>query len=573
MCSRVRRAWRVVASAFAWPLVWCASITAEAQHSVRAVSAPSDAARLIAADVDLFVALDDAAAIRVSPVGGAVGAFINGLAGFTGTFEAWSSFAGVLELDPGRAFDDLAGRRLVFVARFDPSAESLAIHDWLILSEVSKETAARVNKRLKPAPRQFVNGMPVLAVEDGRFELGFVPSRSGPGLTLLLAPGGSGSGLLDQVVRDFEKGPARPLSGERQFNELRALAGDAECVLYAKLPESVMPSKVAQTGGPETGPGWIVAAARRNGGTVRAQTIMGMPALDGMRREVAVGVSGSEVPGIAPRRGKPWDPAVFAEIAESSLFASLESNTTVSGNAWAPPFSELATRLGIGNLASEALVTGRMATAICRSETGIVDAAIALESADLTRLASEGDRTLAGMLANASSGVRRDEAPDAVPEPVEPGRFDFGGLNPEAARIVDITEMLGPAFGGSWRGGAKLVWRYSPNLGERAEGITEKSGGWWTVGVGPDAVNLLSSALSRQREAPVRIPWVAMLSAKPFEAIELMQQRGIPMPRPVEGLRWARLLTWYTMLGPGDTIVGGGRVEFAEPPRQPEAQP
>ncbi|MBL0927092.1 MAG: hypothetical protein IBJ11_05495, partial [Phycisphaerales bacterium] len=174
-----------------------------------------DLARFAPPDASVFVAAERGAEIRRGRVGELVQAVVEQAAGLGATREAWSRLAAGLGWSEEQAFDELLGRRIVFVSR--------GAGEWAIVGEVSPGAAERLRRTLQPAPRGVEEGRPVLAVEAGAFEL-VVVGPLGEGTVVVLAPGES-AGLRREMAAAARGDPVPSLAATADFDELRATIG------------------------------------------------------------------------------------------------------------------------------------------------------------------------------------------------------------------------------------------------------------------------------------------------------------------------------------------------------------
>lgn len=523
---------------------------------------PAEAARLVPADVSIFVSIDHPRRLRHQPVGQLALALIDGVAGYTNTFTSWDRLAADLGLSPARAFDELLGERVVFAARQppqpprpDPAPAEPGLHvgvhtgpigPWLLASDISKDAARRLANRLRPMPRQIIAGTPLLSIEDGRFQLALVPHRAQDTFILLLAESARAE-LLEAAVRDAAT-PKDALDSDPAWPEIRnALTPDADAIVFARFDPSLSEPKAT----PPTLRGWVAVALASEGNAIKVRTI-------------STGVEKGVLPD--PRRSRstplnPWNAEAFEHIAGRAVFASVESNTSLADEGWSPIFAPLADKIGLGKTVTGIeLLTGRIATLILPSETGVCDAAIALETTDATALAPHADSMMARLLALAAAGAASNDAGLPSPPPTAE-QFDFHGEQPAAVRSVDASRLLGDTISSAWKTPPDLNWRYSSTAGDGAQRF-----GWWTIGLGDAAAEALSNAELAKQHAMPPIPWMSMVSARPALALELLTRAGVPIPRPLEPLSRVSRFTWYSLIGPGDRFLGGGRIDLQEPP-------
>lgn len=541
-----------------------------------ATADPADAAGLVPADVSLFVCVEHPSRLRHEPVGRLALALIDGVAGYTNTFTSWNTLARDLGWTPAEAFDELLGERVVFAARPAPLPEALPppgkeggavrvgvntgpIGPWLLASDISKAAARRLTERLRPMPRQIIAGTPLLSIEDGRFQLALVPQDARDGFVLLLAEA-SRAELLEAAVRDAAA-PRDALSRDPAWPEVRAaLTPDAHAIVFARFPPPVSQPGSA---GAASEKGWIGVALQTEGESIKVRTIStgpGKGAMPDPRRSRSVPLT-------------PWNAEAFERVAAGAVFASVESNTSLTDEGWSPMFAPLAEKLGLGRTVPGIdLLTGRIATLVLPSESGVCDAAIALESTDAPALAPHADAMMARLLALAASGASQGGAAAGDPARADADRaatlavpdasqFDFRGEQPGAVRSINAARLLGDALASVFKTPPDLNWRYTD-----AVDAAHPRFGWWTIALGESAGESLSKAALTGAQPAIPIPWISMVSARPAMAVELLTKAGVPIARPLEPLAQVSRITWYTLLGPGERFLGGGRVDLRPPP-------
>ncbi len=543
-----------------------------------------ESARLVPGDVSVFVAVDDGAELRRSPVGGFALAMIDSVAGFTQTFEAWDRLSADLGWTPTQAFDALLGNRVVFAAMRrregagdEPAAKRPQVSSasdgsaslrigiggaevaggagglgpWILMSEITQPTAARISDRLKPMPRQLVAGAAVLSVENGRFLLGLAKRARGgldaDGFTVMIVEAAN-ENLLITSLREARGGggPAQSLWDSGRVDELRPLAQGADAVVSIDVGAF---AGGKHDGVPASKPAWLGAAARRADNGVTLQSVMVTPG------------SNAAKGGALPSPG--WSAEAFGALAKDAVFASVESNSMVAagplGRVWDAEFEGFAALIGLSpDLPQRAGLTGRLVSLVRLSDAGEFDAAVAMESDALSGAAAVGDAETARVVASVARTTGAMEADGT--RLTDPASFDLGVLPPTVERSLDVSGIAGAGISGMWKGGAKLVWRYVTAPRNDAEGRF----GWWVAGLGRSAVQSLAAAdLSRKPGEP-EVVWNSMISARPRTAVERLEAMGVPLPRPVEALRRIDRFTWFSLGGVRpDVMLGGGRVELA----------
>ena len=492
-------------------VVACAPIAASAQDA-----AIFDAAHDIPGAARTLLIVDNAAGIRQSGAGGAATELVATVADFTRTKEAWSSLAQQLKLNDQEAFDTLLGRRVVFAAAPLPD-ETL---DWVILSTIDRDTESRLRSALRATPRSIAGGLPVLNVENGRFELVLAPRNDDR--ILILAPAGS-TGLFESVVRHIGKGgPAPNLADSEPLLRARALGGEPRALAVFREDDA-----------------WLSVAFKPDNNTIRASFVAG-----------GDGVKTAEV--------TPWSLDKFTAAADGALLTLVESDSL-------PTKLRIATRLGQAPLSRllmppdpHRLRGGRVVIRATPSAEGPPDLAIAMQTASVDRLAVDGDRSVARFLASLRGvGDTRD-----LP-------YDFAGAAPAATRIVNLAELLPPAARMGWTTGPELAWSY--RVGGIAEGGDQA--GWWTIGLGRPGVDQLADILTRE-DPPQRVAsWLSVGMLRPTDIIATLDARQFPIPAAADALRWIAKVQWKAIRTPDALIQGDAAVELAPVPPAPPREP
>lgn len=467
------------------------------------------AARSIPDSAQTLIIVDDAAGIRRSNVGGAATELVSGIADFTRTREAWSRLAQQLGLTDAETFDALLGRRMLFAASRLPDKTL----DWVILSTISADIESRLRDALKPAPRTIESGLPVLGVENGRFELVIAP-RNDERL-LILAPAGS-TGLFESVVRGIRKGgPDASLADTEPLRRAIALSTGARALAVFKEDQS-----------------WLSVALRLDQQAIRADFIAGGP-----------GVGVAEV--------KPWSLDKFTAAADGALLTIVESDSL-------PTELRIATRIGQEPL-SRALMPpdphrlrgGRVVVRASPSAEGPIDFAIGMQTSSVDRLAVDGDRSIAKFLGTLRGAADTAQLP-----------YDFAGAAPAATRIVNLRPFLPAPARLGWKDGPELAWSF------RTGGVTEggDQAGWWTIGIGRQSVDRLADILTEQ-DPPDRVAaWLSAGMIRPADIVSTLKAQNFPIPEGMQTLQWIAKVQWKAIRTPDALIQGDAGVELALTP-------
>ncbi|CAG0975785.1 hypothetical protein PHYC_01493 [Phycisphaerales bacterium] len=151
------------------------------------------------ASCDLVIATGDLAPLRQSPAWRCAEQFLGEMATWQRSLEAWSQVASSLGMTPREAADEVLGSRLIFTISglSDPSPDRRPQH--ALITEISPDIERRLRERLKPAPREVEGGLPILALENGAFDLATSLRESEPKARVLISPRGS-SALFDSLL-------------------------------------------------------------------------------------------------------------------------------------------------------------------------------------------------------------------------------------------------------------------------------------------------------------------------------------------------------------------------------------
>jgi hypothetical protein len=518
-----------------------------------------ESTKMVPADVGFFVAVDHPTELRVGLVGGFALAVVDSVAGFVQTFDAWDRLAKELGWTGAEAFDALLGTRVVFAAKTVTEEERAAdqaagpgpsLGAWVLMSQVTDATAQRLTQRLKPMPRELVAGTPVLSVENGRFLLGLARRDAVEGFTLMVVEG-EHADFLATALRQARAGPEVSLWTSPKIDDLRPLSDGADAVISMDMGAFGAPK------GEERPNGWLGAALRRNTKGLSVQSVMLMPEAVGAQAPVGPACRG-------------WSPDAFERLAQTAVFASVESNSIVSATAvargWSKGFERFASMIGLAaDFPEKANLTGRLVSLVTSADKGVFDAAVAIESDRIGAMSQLGDTEMARVVAGVTRRIGAvgeiGGAPDA-----DAAAFDLGVLPTRATRSIDISSIAGEAISSSWEGGAKLVWRYVPHQAGPAPAEAEDAPGWWIIGLGRSAVDTLAKAQLSRREGEPSVPWYSMVSARPRLGVQRLEAMGVPIIRPLESMRWVERVTWNSILGPRKgMMLGGGRVELVRP--------
>lgn len=348
---------------------------------------------------EFVMVIEDPRAQLASPAGQAAAALWHDLGDFGGTSEAWRELAGKLELEPADAFDELLGRRIVFVAR---NLDEPGQRQWALITRISAKTELSLRMRLKPSPRLVLHGLPVLALERGQMELVTAPFATGS--LALIAPAGSRT-LLEELIPTLRNLPrAASLAEDALFKSLgEAARGDIAIFARTGQNEAI-----------------AVGATHRDSGW-DAQVRIAEPLAARW-----ISVPGGEARAMFPPVDVIEDDAMLAIAGRSPALLRILLGGLVDG-----PF----------DAGAPSLLAART------SESGTLALLLAQPIGPATPTAAI-DRSIRDRLAASEVGVL---TPDATPA-------DLAGMFPDAVRVLRIRpEAIGPV-GAALAPAPRLAW-------------------------------------------------------------------------------------------------------------------
>jgi len=485
----------------------CACLLAAAMIEVRAEPGP-DPLAWAPADADAVLILRDAASARRTALGRAGAHALRGLlAGAPQTSRAWSAFARTLGYDEDEAFDALLGKRFIVVARGIWSPQ--AADEWAVISEVDPLVERRIRERIASPPRELLFGMPVFALEQGRYSL--LSDKSRGKSRIIIAPTASMA-----LVRDLAKGIRRPGGGDalahtppaRRLREL----GEADAMGWVRFPDEVG--------------GWWGGVARFEKASASAHLVTAL------RAPMAPPDAWSLNRWRAASRGA-------ALLVVERLVTEDDAQTLGLSGVLDKALGALLPLLERGEATHLAML------AIPR-EGGGVEVASAVRAERPRAIAAETDAFLArtatglGHLASAPS----------------PGH-DFGGMLPESARIVRIGDAGGkPA---PLLGAAPVTLRWRLHLDEE-----KGAAGWWIAGVGDGAYGAMDEATRPIPAGPEDRPWLSYGVARPRLLLERFEATGPPAPPPLRGFERFTEIRWSSWMEDPEEILSSVEAQAIE---------
>ena len=198
---------------------------------------------------DAVVVIESGASQRMSPAGRALGSFLGESGLIKETSSAWCSLAQSLRLSPEQAFDLTLGQRAIVVidGLFEAKADGAGrTARWALLSHVCPRTEMLIRESLRPAPRSIEQGRPILALENGAYELATSPAcrrtTGDNGSMILLAPA-KDSQLFDSLLPVLNGGVQGPTLSQCGSWEHAAKLGGGDLLVYLR--------RTRGAGGPE----------------------------------------------------------------------------------------------------------------------------------------------------------------------------------------------------------------------------------------------------------------------------------------------------------------------------------
>ncbi len=487
----------------------------------RAGDAASGAA-MVPAEVELLIVVDDAAAWRTGPGGPLLIQLSRGATADSDLVKAWRGLAGVLQIDGDRAFDDLLGRRVIFAQR--DAKEPGGRPPWVVVSVVSHETEALLRKKLNPAPRRVKGGLSVLALEDGRFWLASVSGKSHA--VVMLGPAAE-SALFDQMLPTLGRNASPSLLGSKMGEDIRSIHPGAGAIMFSRRRDDQ--GRLILVG---------VAAKRGPDGV-----LLGL-------------IARSQAIAECVRDVRPTSRAIFDSIAPGAYFAAMEWDVPGLLGAMGLELPDFALPHSLLNFDGGEWLGPRRAYRIGKREEGGIEAAAALQSTDLTRLAPSGDRAMASILESLWG-------PDNEAE-LDAETIDFGGKYPSALREVDIAQSQAARMARAWLKDPRAAWTYI----EDAAAAEEHKNGWWVVGLGAPAVNQMTTALATRDAAPdeEESPWISMGIVRPAALTAAIREAGMVIPAGIapafDAADSIESLEWSLRRADGGSIRGEATVRF-----------
>jgi hypothetical protein len=458
-------------------------------------------------DTDALVVLRGGASVRTTALGAAgEDAFLGLLAGATQTRDAWGAFAETLGYTEPEAFDALLGQRFVVVARGVWAADTPT--EWAVVSDIGLDVDDRIRKRFASPPRELIAGMPVFALEQGRFSL--LRMREGETARIVIAPTAS-AGLLKSVAMAMRKPGGESLASLPAPSRIAQL-GDGDALGLVRFPEGIG--------------GWWGGVARFEASAASVETVTTLPKP------------------MAPPEA--WSLAAWKPLAGEAALLVVErlmAADEAAGPGLGGVFDELGASLGPmieGGRATHAALLMESREGAGLEIAGAIRGDAALPAAAHVDRFMQGVVSWLGTLAGSPA----------------PGQ-DFGGILPESARRVEIGAAGGAAPG---LGATPIVatWRFHA----AAPG---SDAGWWIGATGEGARERLE-ATARAEGIDGERAWLSYGVARPGELVRQVQATGTPLPNAVRGLAGFASVEWWSWMEGRAEMQGRLRIEASARP-------
>jgi len=456
------------------------------------------------ADADAVFVLRNGAAARHTALGLAgEQALLGLLVGAEQTRDAWSAFAETLGYTEPEAFDALLGDRFVIVARGFWSVDTPT--EWVVVSDIAPAVDDRLRERIARPPRAVIWGMPVFALEQGRFSL----LRDARGGRIVIAPTASMK-LLKSIAVGMRKDEGEGALAATPAAARIARLGGGDALGLVRFPEQIG--------------GWWGGVAEL-----------------GDRTAVARLVTAVEAPMAPPAA---WSIEAWRALGRESallfveqLMDEDEARPQGLDGVFAKINESLDPVLEAGDAERGALVM------LPRAEGGL-DVGGAMACRDGLAAAAPVDALMQRVVATLG-GLAGAPAPG----------HDFGGMFPKSERRVAIGEAGGaaPVFGAM---PIEMVWRFHPDEASDASG-------WWVGGSSADAHDRLTRAVGSQAPGE-RGRWLSYGVARPNLLVERIGSTGLPIPSLVRGFGGVATVEWWSWMEAPTEMLG--RVEITAMP-------
>ncbi len=167
------------------------------------------------ADIDLVAVVDDPSEQLLSGAGRASRTMLGSIGMFNKTRRAWGALGDLFETDADGVVGALMSGRVVVLVDgvFDETSNPLKVMyaadtNWVVMGEVDTEVFEQLRKKLKPVPREIVDGVPIYGIESGRYSMVMLKGIDGSKSRVMLSPK-SGRALLERAMLAVMNAPAQ----------------------------------------------------------------------------------------------------------------------------------------------------------------------------------------------------------------------------------------------------------------------------------------------------------------------------------------------------------------------------
>lgn len=251
---------------------------------------------------DLIIATGPLSGAQSSPAWRCVQQFATELTAWDRSVQAWAQVAASLEMTPAQAVNEILGGGVVVAVSGLSDTSREPVVKRALMCEVRPEIEARLRERLRPAPRALEGALPILALENGAFDLAARVRAGESRARVVVAPRGSDS-LFDELLPVIAGTPAAsPMRATRQWTHLTAMPPGAVMILYRDL--NPPPAR----GGPVIMPGdrFIAASIVPGAGEVQADLVATRDFLLPAPREAFGDGLSDSIPAVWPTAAVEW---------------------------------------------------------------------------------------------------------------------------------------------------------------------------------------------------------------------------------------------------------------------------
>ena|GEM_PF-2297954 len=546
-----------------------ASALASTQGTVAQPNAPIKGTRdLIArlpASVTLAVSIDQAAVQRTSDPGRSLWAFIQDAKLMQRTQGAWNELAAALKLPPEQAFDELLGRRAIFVLSDTKPGQRT---QWALLSEVTPKVETRIRESLSPAPRSIGRGRPILSLERGTYELATTAGRPGriqppefPADELIVLAPSENAALFDDLLAVLSGKEPADTVGKLPAWPLAQALGRGDIFIWCTDTDLLAPPQPSNSSAPDD-----------------AST----PNLEGFIAFSAdLSPRGWNAEFVASVEKVVWDhqhcsplPAAAAAIERGAMI-SYVGTLPLQGESGSRELRQIAKLIVpklpptlLKHLGPDVLLALHpQAQGLAADSPTQIALSLAVSTNDIHETAQGADEFVSWAVRKGVSQGRPDRAPATISEQ------DFSALQPWDTRTLERSAE--DSGSGESSPDAAVAWACTPSQVQAPKQTSERESisGWWltsvALGAGPHgtATNRLDlmRALTIQSD-PEPSGVIARFVVRPALILQTLAPRIPALPDSLRAARWFELFS-SECFAPRDGVAQGRiRIEMAAPP-------